>query len=83
MSSPGNAKHGSRSALVPVALAVLLVSNSAYAYVDPGTGSILLQGLIAAVAAGIGYVAMYWQRVKAFFGRRGPSEAGDPRDEHS
>ena len=67
--APRPATPGSNQRLlIATALAAMAVSQSAHAYLDPGTGSILLQGLIAAVAAGIGYAGMYWQRVKGFFG---------------
>jgi len=45
----------------------LATPATAYAYLDPGTGSILLQGLIAAVAAGLAIGRMYWAKLKAFF----------------
>ena len=42
-------------------------TSPAYAYLDPGTGSMLLQGLIAGLAAIISFLSIYWQKVKAFF----------------
>jgi hypothetical protein len=58
----------------------LLLAQPAYAYIDPGTGSMLLQGLIAAVAAAAVAIKLYWQKVKAFlFGRR--EKAGSPADD--
>ena len=39
----------------------------AYAYLDPGTGSMLLQGLIGGIATAIAFLSIYWQKVKAFF----------------
>lgn len=45
----------------------LATPATAYAYLDPGTGSILLQGLIAAVAAGLAIGKMYWAKIKTFF----------------
>ncbi len=39
------------------------------AYVDPGAGSMLLQGLIAAIAAGFVVIKLYWRKVKAFLFR--------------
>jgi hypothetical protein len=36
-------------------------------YIDPGTGSLILQGLIASVAAAAVAIRHYWYRVKAFF----------------
>jgi hypothetical protein len=58
------------------ALAVVLVilSSPAHAYLDPGTGSMLLQGLIAAAAAGAAVISMSYQRIKfkirALFGKQ-------------
>lgn len=46
---------------------VLFSSTEAHAYLDPGTGSILIQGLIAAIAGGLFTLRMYWQKVKDFF----------------
>jgi hypothetical protein len=40
---------------------------AAHAYLDPGTGSILLQSLLATIAAAMAFVGLGWQRVKAFF----------------
>jgi len=48
-----------------VFLALLLFVEKAYAYLDPGTGSILLQGLIAAVIGGLVSGRLYWQRIKS------------------
>lgn len=53
-----------------VALVLALTSAPAYAYLDPGTGSALIQGLIA-VVAGVGVtLKLYWHRIKGFFSRR-------------
>ena len=38
-----------------------------HAYLDPGTGSILLQGLIAAVAAVTVAGRIYWGKIKSLF----------------
>ena len=54
------------SILLPVYLACTTVS--AYAYLDPGTGSIILQGAIAAVATGLFMMKSYLHRLKRFFG---------------
>ena len=37
----------------------------AYAYLDPGTGSILLQGLLAGIAATVAAGGVFWQRIKS------------------
>jgi hypothetical protein len=49
---------------------VLLLSSDAYAYLDPGTGSLILQGLLAAIAAAAAAAALYWNRILLFFGIR-------------
>ena len=40
---------------------------NAHAYLDPGTGSIILQGIIAAIALVGSYLSFYWKKVKDFF----------------
>ena len=44
-------------------------TSPAYAYLDPGTGSMLVQGLIGGVAVVMSFLSIYWQKVKAFFGK--------------
>jgi hypothetical protein len=46
---------------------VMVFNKPAYAYLDPGTGSILLQGLIAAVAGVLATGGIYWNKIKNFF----------------
>lgn len=53
----------------PVALAVLIsAGNSAHAYLDPGTGSIILQAIVATVASSLFVIKMYWYKLKSLFG---------------
>jgi hypothetical protein len=71
--------------LIAMTLLVLLVSRSAYAYLDPGTGSMLVQGLLAAIAVASATVAAFWTRIVRFFrGQRnaGRSVEGDDPDSH-
>ncbi len=42
--------------------------SSAFAYLDPGTGSIILQVLIGAIAAIVATAKLYWQKLLNFFG---------------
>jgi len=57
----------------------VILASPAYAYLDPGTGSLILQGLIGGIAAGLAVISVYFRKIKAFilqlFGR--PPE---PRD---
>jgi hypothetical protein len=55
----------------PVALAVLFVSlavpSEAYAYIDPGSGSFLLQVLIASLLTVSFIIKTWWRNIKATF----------------
>lgn len=44
-----------------------LLTNNAYAYLDPGTGSMILQGILGAVAIGAASISVFWHRVKSVF----------------
>ena len=46
-----------------------LFTTEAWAYLDPGTGSILVQGLIAAMATGLFAFRSKLMQVRAFFSR--------------
>lgn len=50
-----------------VAGALIVCPQLAFAYIDPGTGSILLQGLLAGVAGAAVVLKLYWFRIKNFF----------------
>ena len=45
-------------------------NTNAYAYIDPGLGSIILQGIIAAIAATSLTIKIYWQKIKNFFKKK-------------
>ncbi|MGH8566867.1 MAG: hypothetical protein ACREXU_02350 [Gammaproteobacteria bacterium] len=48
----------------------LFIVGDVHAYLDPGTGSIVLQAIIAAVAGGFMVLRTYWSKVKQLFTRR-------------
>lgn len=55
-------------------LAFLGPGQPAYAYLDPGTGSIMLQMLLG-IFAGVAVVGrLYWDKLKSFF-RRDPTSS--------
>lgn len=57
------------SSLLFAGLAIsILFPSDAHAYLDPGTGSALLQGLVAVLAGGIVVGKIYWHRLLQFFG---------------
>ena len=48
-------------------LALFLVfSHPAYAYFDPGAGSILLQAILAVVFVSASTIGIFWNRIKSF-----------------
>jgi hypothetical protein len=53
-------------------------------YIDPGTGSIIIQVLIGGLVAGVAMMGVYRMRVKAFFGnlfgRRRPDTDGESEE---
>ncbi len=50
-----------------VAALLALWTVPAYAYLDPTTGSILLQGLLAGIAGVMMVGRLFWTRLKEFF----------------
>ncbi len=46
------------------AIFVFTGSSPSWAYLDPGTGSMMLQGLAASAAVAAGVISVSWQRIK-------------------
>ncbi len=44
-------------------------------YIDPGSGSYLVQVIIAAILAGWFWIKNYWVRIKAFFTNKKKDDA--------
>ena len=53
-----------------ITLLMCMTNTSAYAYIDPGLGSILIQATIGAIAAVSLTIKIYWQKIKNFFIKR-------------
>ena len=58
-----------------VLVACLSIATPAYAYLDPGTGSMLISAVLGVAAALALAVKMFWYRVIGFF--RGKRPAAD------
>ncbi len=52
--------------LLTILFVSLCYSQSAIAYLDPGTGSLLLQMLIAGIIGAMYTIKLYWYRLKIF-----------------
>ena len=55
-------------AIIIIALSLLSASPS-YGYLDPATGSMLLQGLLAIIATIITTLSLYWRKIKNVFSK--------------
>lgn len=55
--------------LALAALTLLLAADDAHAYLDPGTGSLVLQIMAGSVLAVAYTVKVYWRRIRSFFRR--------------
>jgi hypothetical protein len=58
-----------------VLAACLSIASPAYAYLDPGTGSMLISAVLGVAAAVALAVKMFWYRLVGFF--RGKRPAAD------
>jgi len=62
----------------------LVFVEPAQAYIDPGTGSMLVQGMLAVIAALSVTVGVFWKRLRSFFGglfcRKNRAAEGDGSD---
>ena len=57
-----------RAATITLTLSFLIMTiTPAYAYLDPATGSMLLQGLIGGIAASITIISLYYHKTVSFF----------------
>ena len=58
----------------PCLFSLLVFVNQAHAYIDPATGSMVIQAVLAVVAAAAVSIGIFWGRVKLFlsglFGRK-------------
>ena len=60
--------------LLILILSLATLSRPALAYLDPGTGSMILQVLLGGFAGALVIGRLYWERIKALFGIKPPPE---------
>lgn len=65
--------------LLAIVVAIIGPASAAFAYIDPGTGSYMLQLLLGSLMAAGVLVKMYWHRLKRFFngGKTGSSDGNE------
>ena len=77
-------RHVSSKCLAIGATAAALLPASygtAFAYLDPGTGSIILQSLIAGIIGSMAFARMYWTRLKEIFRRTFGDRGNDTKNQ--
>ncbi|NIQ15433.1 MAG: hypothetical protein GTO02_13860 [Candidatus Dadabacteria bacterium] len=57
------------------------ISPSAFAYLDPGTGSLIIQSILAAIAGAIVAIKYYWHKILFFIKRNQPNNSDDKKDD--
>ena len=63
---------------VLITVFLLLMISDAVAYLDPGTGSMLLQVILGGIAAIGVAIKLYWHKLRAAFGM---AKKPDPEEE--
>lgn len=62
----------------------LWTAQPAFAYLDPGTGTIIIQSIVGGIAAGTTFIAIYWSKFKGLVARlrgKDPEEMSEePQD---
>ena len=59
----------------------LFFLGKAQAYIDPGSGSIILQALLGVLAAAGASISIYWNKLKNFFKKK-KSEDNNKKDKN-
>ena len=48
---------------------IFFLNDNAHAYLDPGSGSIILQAILGFIAAALATASYYWTKLKIFFSK--------------
>ena len=60
-----------------------IIANPAYAYLDPGAGSVILQGIIAGIVGLLVVLKLYWHRILVFLKIRKKIELPENKPEET
>ena len=58
-----------KSFIIYLFLFFSLLATKAHAYIDPGSGSIIIQAIIGAIATVVTTASIYWNKLKNFFNK--------------
>ena len=62
-----------------ILLLTLTITNNAVAYLDPGTGNIIVQAIISSISVALGAVVYYWQSFINLFKFKRQSKTKKPK----
>ncbi len=66
-------KNNVLSVLLLAAFSLLISTDTSFAYIDPGSGSMILQVLIASILGILTAVKIYWHKIKSYFSKSSDS----------
>lgn len=75
-------KHAALFILMNVVVIMLAGANTAWAYLDPGTGSMVLQLLLGGIAGAVVIFKLYWRRFVGLFRGKSEDEAESSTSDH-
>jgi glycerol uptake facilitator-like aquaporin len=66
--------------LIIIFIYLLCSISKAHAYLDPGTGSIILQAILGFIAAAAATVSIYWEKFKSIINKVLKRDTKDNKD---
>ena len=70
-----------KETIILAGLLVLVVNRTAFGYIDPGTGSFILQVLLGSLLGAAVAVKMFWRQIRGILGRLFSRRRKDDPDE--
>jgi len=67
--------------IATIILPLVFPLKTGHAYLDPGSGSFIIQLLLASLVGGLFILKTYWRRITGFFRKSAPNESDEVEDE--
>lgn len=48
---------------------IFFVPSISYAYMDPGSGSLIIQAIVGVIASCVFFIKIFWFKIKKFFNK--------------
>lgn len=75
--------HAIRHLCLILILIAIVLPSDVHAYLDPGTGSMVFQAVVAGLAAAAYAVGAYWGKIRLLFSRRGTASPVERHEEQA